>query len=211
MSWTSGLNMGGVGTLLPQVKPWQRFDWKSCLRSRILRDWGTYYIRRSLNQTALETLKRAEEACKLPDNQESCMITQNTAAKRSMRRTCMDRDRLVCSNDYKTLYHRIRCHRAMANTEKACEDAQLAQRAVSVAMEQLGMGGVVGVAEIVQEKCHALLDANEFERCLATVFDEGRAFHSQNAVRQFRKIQRQVSSTLISDPISDRRCPCSSR
>ncbi|KAH8344662.1 hypothetical protein KR067_002518, partial [Drosophila pandora] len=94
-----------------------------------------------------------------------------------------------CSNDYKTLYHRIRCHRTMANPDMALEDAQRAQRAVSVTLDKLGMNGVVGVAEIVHEKCNALLDANEFERCLTTVFDEGRAFHSKNAVRKFHKMQ----------------------
>nr|XP_043068914.1 uncharacterized protein LOC108131907 [Drosophila bipectinata] len=205
MSWTSGLNMGGVGALLPQVKPWQRFDWKSCLRSKILRDWGSHYLRRSLNQTALKSMQRALETCKVPDIRGqlgSCTLTRPTTPKSI--RNCMDPDHLICSSDYKILYQRSRCHRSMANSKRAVEDAQLAQRTIPMAMGR--HNSVPGTADIVQEKCNALLDANAFERSLVTVYDEGRDFHSKNSERQFHKIQEKIMG-IFNDTVGDSLSP----
>ncbi|KAH8336190.1 hypothetical protein KR074_010194 [Drosophila pseudoananassae] len=116
----------------------------------------------------------------------------------------MDPDHLICSSDYKILYQRSRCHRSMANPKRALEDAQLAQRTMPIEMGR--QNSVPGIAEIVQEKCNALLDANAFERSLVTVYDEGKAFHSKNSQRQFHKIQEKVMG-IFNDTVGDSLSP----
>lgn len=188
MSWTSGLNKT---TLLPQLKPWQRFDWRSCIQSQIYRDWGIYYTRRLLNQTALGALGRSVAVCKEPEPQPSslsCLAPRLSAPARV--RSCQDRASAVCAGDYKTLLKRGQCQRSLARPDLAFSDAQRAERAM--ALFQRDQPQSIQAAEIVAEKCDALYDMNAFEAALLALHNAERKFGGEHQQRRFQLIKQKV-------------------
>ncbi|KAH8274214.1 hypothetical protein KR018_008233 [Drosophila ironensis] len=116
----------------------------------------------------------------------------------------MDPELRVCRDDYKALFHRSCCNRMLAQPEQAVVDAQLAQRAMAITQGRSPNALVVGVGETVEQKCHALFDANEFEKCLFTVFSEGRNFQSKNVLDRFwfiKEKNRDVFDNTVGDSV----------
>ncbi|XP_016979916.1 outer dynein arm-docking complex subunit 4 [Drosophila rhopaloa] len=201
MSWSSGLNSGGVRVLLPQLRPWQRVEWRSCIQSQIYRDWGVYYTRRLLDRTALESFGRAVTVCKEEETgcpgthtptsvyPSTCLLPRKSAL--APLHSCLEAEAGVCPEDYKSLFLRSRCQRTLARPELALLDVQRAQRAMEVVRHQR-QSCVLGAAEIIAEKCEALVDANEFESALTTLYMEGRPFRAQFTHGPFGLIEQKT-------------------
>ncbi|XP_017112673.1 uncharacterized protein LOC108136186 [Drosophila elegans] len=193
MSWTSGLANGGVlAPLLPQLRPWQRVDWRSCMQSQIYGDWGIFYNRRQLKRSALDSFGRAMTVCKEaapPPAPPSCPMARNTGPAHL--RSCFDAEAGVCRGDYKSLFQRSRCQRSMARPELALLDVRRAQRALELFRRPNEACALVTTG-IIAEKCDALVDANEFESGLTTLHLEGRLFGGQFADSRFRQIKQKI-------------------
>ncbi|XP_037725486.1 uncharacterized protein LOC119557021 [Drosophila subpulchrella] len=187
MSWANGLNNAGKCVLLPQLRPWQRFEWRSSMQSQIYRDWGVYYTRRLLNREALESFGRAVAVCREETPRPS--LTPPTAAPAPVG-SYSDvgvAETGVCRRDYKSLFLRGRCQRSLARPDLALLDVQRAQRAL-----QLTRSRVPGSAQLIAEKCDNLFEANKFENALTTLLTEGQPFGGQSAQGRFRMIKEKT-------------------
>ncbi|KAH8238551.1 hypothetical protein KR032_009704, partial [Drosophila birchii] len=175
MSWSSGLNRT---SLLPRLKPWQRFDWRACIQAQIYRDWGTYYTRRLMGRTALAAFGRAVDVCKEPRPM-SCLA-----------KSCDGRETGVCMGDYKALFQRSRCQRVLARPDLAYADAQQAEQALAAIQRDQPLR--ILTADIVAAQGDALYDMKAFEMALVTIHNAELQFREKQQQGRFRMIKKKT-------------------
>ncbi|BFG01810.1 uncharacterized protein DMAD_01474 [Drosophila madeirensis] len=194
-----GAAAGGVGSLPPEVRPWQRIDWPSCVQSSLFMDWGSYYARRLRNQTALESFGHALAVCKEDQQKQQQSCKYPSPEMRGAIRNCQN-EQGFCSSDYKTLYLRSRCQRSIAQSEAALMDATRAKKMMWLTQKQKD-GHVVGTADILLEKCDALFDCNEFERALRSLHTESRFFNPVSRMQRRFDVRKRRIMGVFEDTV----------
>ncbi|XP_034665619.1 uncharacterized protein LOC117899598 isoform X2 [Drosophila subobscura] len=194
-----GAAAGGVGSLPPEVKPWQRIDWPSCVQSSLFMDWGSYYARRLRNKTALESFGHALAVCKEDPQKQQQSCKYPSPEMRGAIRNCQN-EQGFCSSDYKTLYLRSRCQRSIAQSEAALMDATRAKKMMWLTQKQKD-GHVVGTADILLEKCDALFDCNEFERALRSLHTESRFFNPVSRMQRRFDVRKRRIMGVFEDTV----------
>ncbi|XP_022208696.1 uncharacterized protein LOC111065046 isoform X2 [Drosophila obscura] len=192
---------GGVGSLPPDAKPWQRIDWPPCVQSPLFMDWGKYYTRRLRNKKALESYGRALAVCKQDQQKQQQSCKYPSPEMRGSIKNCQN-EQGFCRNDYKTLFLRSRCQRSIAQSEGALMDASRAKKMMWLTQEQKD-SNVVGTAEILMEKCDALFDCNEFERTLRTLHTEARLFDSASQVQRRFDVRKKRIMGVFEDTVGE--------
>ncbi|XP_030379660.1 uncharacterized protein LOC115627905 [Scaptodrosophila lebanonensis] len=180
----------------PDLKPWQRIDWGSCAQARLFRDWGMYYTRKLLNKKALECYGRALAICKGNDVPMGPTCVKPHPRQTRNERICYDKMTGACSDDFRTLARRSHTWRAIAQSERSVQDAQLAK------MLMHESSSVKERAAATLEECDALYCANRYEDNLRTIYTEARQISGRN-VADLLELRRQRTLSVFNDALGE--------